>query len=399
MKDFTFIDDLKLRASAGITGVQNLGTYANRDLYSSGSYNGSNTIYHRQVGNRDIRWEKSTQYDLGLDFAFFNNRLRGSLAGYWKITNDLIWSFSFPPSATSGSMPRNIGSVRNSGIELNATGRVYESRDWGVELTLNMARNRNKVTKLVPEGRAQSAMTEVVQGSGNQVLVQGYPMGAFFGFKYNGIIQNQERIDELNAYAVEKGQRYYDGNSLKPGHLEIADLNGDGKIDNNDRTVIGSPEADLFGGLIANVRYKDFTLFCNFGYQIGGKKLYNKALQNIPGQLTGLIDYGLNDRWSPERPNAKLPALYIGDGVPRVTDLELFDSSFFRLQEVRLTYNVPMGRVVRGNIFVAATNLFTITSYPGTDAATVNSGNYGGNYETSSYPGIRSFSAGIQISL
>lgn len=399
MKDFTFIDDLKIRASAGITGVQNLGTYANRDLYSSGSYNGSNTIYHRQVGNRDIRWEKSTQYDLGLDFAFFNNRLRGSLAGYWKITNDLIWSFSFPPSATSGSMPRNIGSVRNSGIELNATGRVYESRDWGVELTLNMARNRNKVTKLVPEGRAQSAMTEVVQGSGNQVLVQGYPMGAFFGFKYNGIIQNQERIDELNAYAVEKGQRYYDGNTLKPGHLEIADLNGDGMIDNNDRTVIGSPEADLFGGIIANVRYKDFTLFCNFGYQIGGKKLYNKALQNIPGQLTGLIDYGLNDRWSPERPNAKLPALYIGDGVPRVTDLELFDSSFFRLQEVRLTYNVPMGRVVRGNIFVAATNLFTITSYPGTDAATVNSGNYGGNYETSSYPGIRSFSAGIQISL
>ncbi|MDE6074423.1 MAG: TonB-dependent receptor, partial [Muribaculaceae bacterium] len=120
MKDLTFIDDLKLRASAGRTGVQNLGTYANRDIYRSGSYNGSNTIYHSQVGNRDIRWEKSTQYDLGLDFAFFNSRLRGSLSGYWKITDDLIWSFSFPPSATSGSMPRNIGAVRNAGIELNA---------------------------------------------------------------------------------------------------------------------------------------------------------------------------------------------------------------------------------------------------------------------------------------
>ncbi|MDE5693559.1 MAG: SusC/RagA family TonB-linked outer membrane protein, partial [Duncaniella sp.] len=153
-------------------------------------------------------------------------------------------------------------------------------------------------------------------------------------------------------------------------------------------------------GLIANLGYKDFTLFCNFGYQIGGKKLYSKALQNLPGQLTGLIDYGLNDRWTPENPNAKYPALYIGDGVPKLTDHQLFDSSFFRLQEVRLSYNLPLGRVARGSLFVSATNLFTITSYPGTDAATVNqASNYGGNYETSNYPGLRSFSAGVQITL
>lgn len=399
MRDLTFIDDLKLRASVGRTGVQNLGTYANRDIYASGSYNGSNTIYHKQVGNRDIRWEKSTQYDLGLDFGFLNNRIRGSLSGYWKMTNDLIWSFSFPPSSTSGSMPRNIGSVRNAGIELNVTGHVLETRDWGLELTLNLAHNRNKVTKLVEEGRAQSAMKEVVQGSGNQVLVEGYPMGVFFGYKHNGIIQTQERVDELNAYAVEKGQRYYYTNTLKPGHLELVDLNGDGTINNNDRCVIGSPEADVYGGIIANLRYKDFTLFCNFGYQIGGKKLYSKALQNLPGQLCGLIDYGLNDRWSPENPHASLPALYIGDGVPVLTDHELFDSSFFRLQEVRLTYTIPFKKIVRCNVFASATNLFTITSYPGTDAATVNnSGNYGGNYETSAYPGIRSFSAGLQVS-
>lgn len=400
MRDLTFIDDLKLRASAGVTGVQNFGSYTNRDLYSSGSYNDGSTIYHSRVGNHDIRWEKSTQYDLGLDFSFLNSRIRGSLSGYWKVTNDLIWSFSFPSSATSGTMSRNIGAVRNAGVELNVTGRVIDTRDWNLELTLNMSHNRNKVTRLVEEGRAQSAMTEVVQGSGNQVLVEGYPMGVFFGYKYNGIIQSQARVDELNAYAQSMGNSYYDSNTLKPGHLEIADLNGDGIINYYDRTVIGSPEPDVYGGLIANLGYKDFTLFCNFGYQIGGKKLYSKALQNLPGQLTGLIDYGLNDRWTPENPNAKYPALYIGDGVPKLTDHQLFDSSFFRLQEVRLSYNLPLGRVARGSLFVSATNLFTITSYPGTDAATVNqASNYGGNYETSNYPGLRSFSAGVQITL
>ena len=80
-----------------------------------------------------------------------------------------------------------------------------------------------------------------------------------------------------------------------------------------------------FGGLTANLSYKQFSLFANFGYQIGGLKIYNKTLQNLPGQLTGLIDYGLNDRWSDTNKDAKYPALYIGDGVPRLTDHELFD--------------------------------------------------------------------------
>ena len=403
MKNLTFINDLKLRASVGTTGTQNLTSFSNRDLYEATSYNNLSAIIHKQVGNRDIRWEKSTQYDLGLDFALFDYRLTGSISGYIKDTKDLIWSFDFPPSATGGSMQmnRNIGALTNRGIEINLVGRVLSTKDWNLDLTLNMSHNKNKVTKLVEEGRAQSAMDVVVQGSyADQVLAVGYPMGAFHGYEYAGIIQDQARIDELNAYAKSKGQSYYDGNSLKPGHLEIKDLNGDGIINYNDRVIIGNPDPDLFGGLTANLSYKQFSLFANFGYQIGGLKIYNKTLQNLPGQLTGLIDYGLNDRWSDTNKNAKYPALYIGDGVPRLTDHELFNASFFRLQEVRLTYNLPLNKVIKGQLFVSATNLFTLTSYPGTDPATVNSNsNYGGNYETSTYPGFRSFSAGLKINL
>lgn len=403
MKSLTFVNELKLRASAGTTGTQNLSSFSNRDLYEATSYNNLSAIVHKQVGNRDIRWEKSTQYDVGLDFALFDYRLTGSISGYIKDTKDLIWSFDFPSSATGGSMQmnRNIGALTNRGIEINLTGRIISTKDWDLDLTLNMSHNKNKVTKLVEEGRAQSAMNVVVQGSyDQQVLAVGYPMGAFHGYEYAGIIQDQARIDELNAYAKSKGQSYYDGNSLKPGHLEIKDLNGDGTINYNDRVIIGSPDPDVFGGIIANLTYKRVGLFANFGYQIGGLKYYNKALQNLPGQLTGLVDYGLNDRWSDTNKDARYPALYIGDGVARLTDHALFDASFFRLQEVRLTYTLPLIKVIKGQLFVAATNLFTITSYPGTDPATVNSNsNYGGNYETSSYPGFRSFSVGLKINL
>lgn len=401
MKDLTFIDDLKLRASAGTTGTQNLTNFSNRDLYEATSYRDQSAIIHSQVGNRDIRWEKSTQYDFGVDFSFLNHRLSGSLVGYIKNTDGLIWEYDFPSSTVGGSMNRNVGAVTNRGVEFNITGRVLQTDDWNLDLTLNLSHNKNKVTKLVQEGSTKNAMDNVIvhEGSSGQVLAVGYPMGAFFGYEYNGIIQNQERIDELNAYAKEKGETYYDGNTLKPGYLEIKDLNGDGKITIDDRVIIANPDPKFFGGFIGNLSYKRFTLFANFGYQVGGKKQYGKTLQNIPGQLTGLIDYGLNDRWSDDNKNAKYPALYIGDGVPRFTDMALHNASYLRLQEVRISYDLPFRKVIRGQVYVSSTNLFTISSYPGTDPATVNTtSNFGGNYETS-YPGIRSFSVGLKFSL
>jgi hypothetical protein len=227
-------------------------------------------------------------------------------------------------------------------------------------------------------------------------------MGSFLGYANNGIIQSWDRVDELNKYATEtnSSNRYYYGSDLKPGHLELVDANGDGVVNTKDRVILGSPDPDFYGGITGNLSYKNFSLYANFGFQVGGKKIYSKRLQNIPGQLCGLIDYGLNDRWSEDNPNASLPALYIGDGVAAFTSYSLMDASFFRLQEVRLTYTLPFIKVVKGSVFLSATNLFIITSYPGTDPATVYSGsNYGGNYDTSTYPGYRSYSCGFSINI
>lgn len=400
MENVEFVNDLKIRMSTGVTGVTNISLYRNLDLYSAGSYNDLPMIYHSQSGNRDIKWEQTTQHDVGLDFALLDSRLRGSVSGYIKDTKDLIWNFSYSNSSKGYTVPRNIASVKNKGVELSLTGYLIQNTDWQFDVTLNLARNINKITKVVEEGAYTDPNGLLIHGTGQQVLAMGKAMGAFFGYEYNGIIQTQERVDELNELAKSKGHLYYDGNMLRPGHLEIKDLNGDGRIDTNDRTVIGDPNPLFYGGLTSHLAYKSFSLFANFGFQSGGKKIYGKTLQNVPGQLTGLIDYGLNDRWNDNNKNAKYPALYIGDGVPKMTSLSLHSTSHFRLQELRIAYRLPeFNKYMNTQIYVSGTNLFTISPYPGTDPATANyQSSYGGNYETS-YPGIRSFSFGLKFNL
>ncbi len=298
-----------------------------------------------------------------------------------------------------GSIYMNIGAVRNRGVEFNIKGVVIDKDDLKLDLSLNIASNQNRVTSLVPQGAVVNSSGTTVQGSGNEVLAVGYPMGSFFGYEYNGIIKNAQTITDLNNLAKSKGFTYYDGNALYVGQLEYRDMNGDGTITTTDRTIIGSPDPDLFGGLTASLTWKQFNIFANFGYQLGGSKIYGKSLQNLPAQLSGLVDFNLYNRWSPENPDATIPASYLEEGVARMNRLQIFDASYFRLQDIRITYSLPKLKTINmlGQIYISATNLFTITSYPGVDPATVNTfGNYGGNYE-SSYPGLRTFSCGLKL--
>lgn len=399
LKDIKEINDLKVKISAGKTGVQNMSEYANRNLYSSGEYMDIPGIYHSQLSNDDITWERSTQYDASVDFALFDYRLSGSFGVYRKDTEDLIWSYAFPSTMAVGSIYMNVGAVRNLGVELSVKGVAIDKNDLKLELSINIASNKNRVTSLVPQGAVVNSSGTTVQGSGNEVLAVGYPMGSFFGYEYNRIIKDIATITELNNLAKAKGLTYYDGNALYPGHLEYRDMNDDGTITVTDRTIIGSPDPDLFGGMTASLTWKRFNLFANFGYQLGGSKIYGKAFQNLPNQLTGLVDFNLYNRWSPENPDAVIPASYIGEGVARLNRLAIFDASYFRLQDFRVTYDIPkINNVnIQGQVYISATNLFTITSYPGVDPATVNTfGNYGGNYE-SSYPGLRTFSFGLKL--
>lgn len=401
LKDVKVINLLKLKASVGRTGIQNLSGYSNRDLYKSTVYNDMSGIEHSQIGNRNIRWELSTLYDVGVDFAILNHSLSGSFGYYHKVTKDLIREFTFPSSMAVGNMYYNIGSVSNQGLELNLKAKVINRSDFNFTLGLNLATNKNEVLKLEDENAIENSSGTIIQGSGSQVLAVGHAMGAFLGYRYNGIIPNQNRVDELNNSAIANGNNYYYSNNLYPGNLELSDLNGDKIVNQTDRTIIGNPDPDLYGGITAMFRYKQVSLVANFGFQFGGTKMYSKALQNVPGQLNGLVDYNLDNRWSINNQESTIPAIYLEQGVPALTDLSLFDTSYLRLQDLRITYDLPKLRKVpiEGSVYISGTNIFTITSYPGTDPATINNmTSFGGNYETS-YPGIRTFSFGLKLGL
>lgn len=399
LKDVTAIDDIKLKVSAGRTGVQNMSSYSNRDLYEVVFYNGKPGIAHSQFGNPDIAWEQSTLYDVAVDYAFFGHRLSGSFGYYRKDTEGLIWSYNFPSSMAVDAVNRNIGSVRNEGLEFNVRGVIVESQNFNFSLGLNLSHNKNRVTKLEKDGAFTSYNGTIIQGTGSQVLAEGYPMGSFMGYEYSGIIQNMNEVAALNAYAKAHGQSYYDGSKLYPGMLLYKDLNNDGKIDTKDQTIIGSPDPDLYGGIVAQLKYKNISLDLDFGFQIGGEKIYGKSLQNVPSQLNGLVDYNLYNVWSPTNTSSNIPVRYLEQGVMRNSKMSIFDASYFRLQNIRVSYDIPKWNKtnIRPTVFISASNVFTITSYPGTDPATIGSNsNFGGNYE-SSYPGIRTFSFGAKL--
>ena len=419
MAKISWLNDLKIKASLGRTGVQNFSgsNYANRDLYRTTQYMDNPGIYHNQMGNHDIRWETTVQYDLGIDFTAFDHLLSGSLGVYRKNTEGLIWSYTPPYSlglgtgsaiqVSTATIPRNIGAVRNQGLELQLRADLLrEHKDWNWSLNLNLAHNRNKVTSLVEEGAQANGMGILVHGTGNQVLAVGHAMGAYFGYAYDGIIQDQATIDALNKKAQNAGKTAYDGTAIRPGHLQIKDVDENGYIDTYDRVITGSPEADIIGGWTSNLTWKQLSLYAHVGFQIGGKKLYGKALQNLPNQLTGLVDYNLHNRWNPGNTSAKLPAMYIGDGVYKSTDYSLFSASNLRLQELRLSYDIPelWGEkyLKNGELFFSATNLFVITKYPGPDPSTIGTAGgttpYGNNYEPWSYPALRTYSLGIKLS-
>ncbi|NNV55831.1 SusC/RagA family TonB-linked outer membrane protein [Limnovirga soli] len=375
MEPVKFISDLKLRASYGAIGNQAIAPYQSLALvgpYGEGVFNssqGSEPYAGREplsYVNKNLKWETTKQLDIGLDLSMFKNRVTITADYYHKKTVDLLLSTPIPTTSGFTSTLLNIGNIENKGFDfdiktINTTGVVR----WNT--SINISINKNEITNL-------NSSTDIPL-FGGIILRKGESIGTFYGYIFDGIFQSDA---EAASSPVLVGQEQTSSNPAsraKAGDRKYRDINGDGKITSDDRTLLGSAQPDFTWGLNNTISFQnlDFSFFFQ-GSQ--GNKLANYNtfdLQNFTGQNNVLAEAGLN-RWTPENPSNKYPrALSSGSldvGVFSSNIVE--DASYIRLKNVTLAYRLPYSILKKTGIqnlklYAGATNLWTHTKYTGYD--------------------------------
>lgn len=385
LKNVTWLSDLKLRASYGITG--NAGGISPYQSLSTVAATGSDYVFNNAyvtginptgIANPDLRWEKSTQTNVGLDVSLLNNRFSLIVDVYDKITKDLLYIKTLPLSSGYASITGNYASLENKGVEFAANARILDGPlKWNI--SANLTRNRNKVLDLDGGTTSERFITSYT------ILKVGEPLGLIKSYIFDGINQTGETI--LPGYDGRLG-----------GH-KVKDLNGDGTITSADQTTTGNPNPNFIFGFSTNLAYKGFDLSA-FLSGSQGNDIYNLSrlsFENPLGQRNLLK--GVVNRWSPTNPSNQYVSAAQGGRLP-VSSYYVEDGSYIRCKNVTLGYTLPAIKGIQNiRVYVSGNNLFTITNYSGFDPEvnTFAGSNTVIGIDNFVYPQARSFLGGIQV--
>ena len=383
MKKFSFLDDLKIRASYGITGNQGaLGNYDSKSLYvKSGDYvnNGIlSTGLNNTLGNSQLRWEKSATTDIAIEFSLFNSRLGGSIGVYRKITNDQITAAALPLTSGFASINQNAGKISNEGYEIQLSSINFALKNgfkWTTDF--NIAFNRNKLVEL-PGGQTILA--------GDYTYTVGLPIGQFYTY-------NSAGVNPADGRAM-----YYDGN----GNITYT-VNA-----NTDRAYWGDRNPRFIGGLGNTFSFKGLTLSAFFQFNYGNYALNSdRTFFERSGSTADRNQYTDNlRRWTTPGQITDIPKPYLGGTVivSGITASSQYatsnrfveDASYIRLKNVTLSYDLPKSLLNKAKIrsvklYVQGVNLATITKYRGIDPETLLTGDFG------TYPQFKNYTAGINV--
>lgn len=394
LKNTSWIDEIKIRASIGKTGTQSISDHMFRTLYSPGSYAGSSALFPTQLGNEDIKWESTVQHDLGLDFSFLKGRVSGTLAYYHKITDGALLSITPAPSSGYSTMVQNIAKIKNIGVEFELYSEFIRSKDWKWSGALNISHNSSKVLKLQGDNFSSDTGRNELN-LGTTVYREGKSLGLLCGRKAVGIIRTQE---QLNDYKQRYPSWVNQWSDLGIGSVELAlDENGTYYED-----VIGNCTPDFYGGFTNTLQYKNWSLLATFTFSYGNDLIYQKDVTDMNFNSFANRGTSVLEGSTLERPTGRPTVLY--NSYNFLTNLNVYDASYLKLQSLTLSYTLPIKYIkklhVNGlSIYGTATNLFTLTSYPGPDPA-VSDDPYsvaGGGRDVTSYPTIRSYTVGIRL--
>lgn len=402
MEKVTVLDDLKLRFSVGQTGSTNVDDFTYRQFFTRSS----DILYQGEPGivpgstfpNNDVKWEMTTEYNAGIDFSFFGQRLFGSIDAYYRFTNGALAPSPLPYETGATLFSSNLMDMSNRGMELEIGGNIIQNKDITWTSKLNLSFNRNRVEKF-NNANLNSWQTEAYK--------EGKPAGILLGYVVEKIFRTDEEVAQLNAKAHEKNPnvKYYDRASTGAGDYKYKDLNGDGRITDEDREILATPEPKFFGGFMNTVSYKNFNLSVVFQFSQGTKALLGEL--NKWTSLGNTIQremYG--NTWTTDNKDARYARIVQGNPSrnTRTSDKFVFNSSYLRLKNVSLSYSVPQTVLNKLNIqsamlFASVSNLWTLTKWPGLDPEVLDSQRGFAGYTTNDdpYPLSRNFSIGVQL--
>lgn len=403
IKNLNIFDVLKLRMSWGNTGNQAIGAYSTLGLLAESKYGWGGTSDYPGYGvsgpaTPNLTWEKTTQYDLGLDMAFANNRILANIDVYQKNTTGLLLKKPIPYYDGGGTTWVNLGEVKNRGLEFSLTGIPIQSKNLVWESTFNVSYSKNEVVSLGDETRLHPG-TKLDQASLNTAVLQvGKPLGSIYGYIWEGLW----RTDEAEE-AAKWGQ--------KPGDNKFKEKNVNYKLESDDADIIGQAFPDVILGWSNTIKWKnlDFNLF--FQGSLGADRL------NLSRYLTneGISDSrfitskeGYYNRWTPENQNTKIPNPFSSTINSRFETAQYLEKAdYLRLKNVSIAYTIPRAKTKFADVRISlsAQNLFTITSYTGYDPeGTMDITSNGGNSDINagvdggSYPLPRTFTLGLGFS-
>lgn len=411
MKSLTFIDDLKVRASFGLTGnfrIPNYGAQGEIDYYSYVLGGGSPSVIKgaapKSMPNPDLHWEKTAQVNVGFDASLFNNRLTLGLDLYNSNTYDLLLDVPVPMTTGYKTRLENIGKVNNKGVEFNiATNQKTGKVEWNVYF--NISKNINEVKELGP-GNADIISTGSV-GNAYFITRVGEPIGSYYLPVVEGVFKNQQEVDESLHYVDSKSN--YGLNDSKPGDFKFKDVNGDGKLDisDTDRAIVGNYMPDFTYGFGGSLRWKGIDFGIVF-QGVHGNEILNLSRRYFYNHEGNMNNYkGALNRWkSEENPGSgmNVRANRVSKGQNGNTSTwHVEDGSYLRIKNISLGYTLPEHWVKKAflqsaRIYCSLQNPFTFTDYEGYNpevsnrsAATTNGEDYG------VYPLARTTTIGVNL--
>lgn len=400
LKDVNFVSNLKLRASYGEVGNQGIGAYQTTSFTTqSEMLFGNDATY--SVGllpggvmpNPFLKWETSASKNIGLDFGFFNSRLTGSVEWYDTRTTDLLIYNRLAAATGYSSQLSNLGEVQNTGLEVQLSSTLIQTKDFSWTANATFSNNKNKILKI--DGKTDANGKPLDQPNNNWFI--GYPIDAYYEYNFDGIFNTIEDVrTSAQGFNSATGVALTDAQLLaKVGSIRVLDLNGDGLITEADREIVKA-NPDWIASFNTTFNYKGFELMADF-YAVKGVIKNNTFLYdfNDGGTNGGRLNGFKRDYWTPSGLGQEAPLPKILNADQFVRSMGLQDASYLRIRTLSLGYTLPssMGlaksNISKLNVFVSATNYFTWTKYQ----------SYGPENSPSSYPEPKTITVGVNVTL